>query len=883
MLKIFKKILCFFVFAVLLLSANMVFAATKTWGAGTGLGIDGKWSTAANWTGDAKPIAGDDVVFNNVILTNCAIDEAPAILGTLILSTGYTGTITQSFTTQATTVTFTAGTWTGGANFTCTSLTVDGGTVTFSNSTDVNGNISRTSGSLTLTSGNTNISGGLSGTFTHNSGTVIFDGVGITATIDSASDFYNFTDSVNGGTITVSQDINVTNNILYTSTTSNLQTWNGSNINARKDITFQAYQKIVGTTKLKINGSGNQTLTGNGDTNYGYYFNLPLSIESTGGTVYFSNAFNYAGTWTHISGTVDTSTNTSTVVFCGATSSLTSNTMEFYNVRFELSNATLTLADNLIANKTTYFGNTSTNTQTINGNKIYAKGDITFDSGSNQQVIAGTTAFEISGGVAQIFTGNGANSSSRGFALPIIINKSGDTLTLASYQCIKGGWTYTAGTVDPGTSTIISGAAQNINANGMSFYNFTSASASTITLLSNLSVDGTFLISNATVINGAFNVNTSANITLNAALSGTSLLNYDGTGTWSGNNAITNNMTINTAGTLSLSGSIKYGGGTFTYIGGTVSASTSTLTFNTSCTINAVGINFNNVTFIGSGQTYTLSSNLSVDGNIANNIGSVTLNGSNLYASASVTHSNTFTGTTKLILDGTGTLSGAGSLIMDTDINTAGTITLNGGIAYGAKIFDYIAGTVVTTGNTLTTSGSTLKLNGMSLNNLTISTGTTTLGEAIDINGVLTINASRTLNAAGYQTNCAGNWVNNGIFTAGNNTVVFDGTSTLSGATTFYNLTLAAGSTEHLTSTQTFTVAGTFNAIGTSGSPITLDAVTGGSRALLPVTTLGTVSYVTATDIDSSGGVTVIDKKGTLSNTINWSTGLSAMRIILVD
>jgi len=66
-------------------------------------------------------------------------------------------------------------------------------------------------------------------------------------------------------------------------------------------------------------------------------------------------------------------------------------------------------------------------------------------------------------------------------------------------------------------------------------------------------------------------------------------------------------------------------------------------------------------------------------------------------------------------------------------------------------------------------------------------------------------------------------------------------------------------------------VLGRFDAVGTSDDPITFRTPTlDTGDAFFSVTTLGQVKYVEATDIDSSGGVEIVDWNGTLLRTINW-------------
>jgi hypothetical protein len=82
---------------------------------------------------------------------------------------------------------------------------------------------------------------------------------------------------------------------------------------------------------------------------------------------------------------------------------------------------------------------------------------------------------------------------------------------------------------------------------------------------------------------------------------------------------------------------------------------------------------------------------------------------------------------------------------------------------------------------------------GNQYNDLIIAGGTRTLDAALDIEGSLTING--TLDADGNQINIAGNWGGSGTFTANANTVVFDGTSIVSGtAVDFHHFTIAASS-----------------------------------------------------------------------------------------
>ena len=65
----------------------------------------------------------------------------------------------------------------------------------------------------------------------------------------------------------------------------------------------------------------------------------------------------------------------------------------------------------------------------------------------------GTATLLINGAGAQTFTG--AATTAAGALPPVVINKPSGTLTLAGTIRTATGWTYTAGTVDPGSSTLV--------------------------------------------------------------------------------------------------------------------------------------------------------------------------------------------------------------------------------------------------------------------------------------------------------------------------------------------------------------------------------------------------------------------------------------------
>jgi hypothetical protein len=115
--------------------------------------------------------------------------------------------------------------------------------------------------------------------------------------------------------------------------------------------------------------------------------------------------------------------------------------------------------------------------------------------------------------------------------------------------------------------------------------------------------------------------------------------------------------------------------------------------------------------------------------------------------------------------------------------------------------------------NSLTSVNQTI-YQGATYGNLTLTNGTgsgtttKTAGGALTIAGNLLINPNSTFAAgASLSHNVAGNWVNNGTFTQGTSTVIFNGTgaSTIggTGANSFYNLTMNKGTATAVTTLAT--------------------------------------------------------------------------------
>ncbi len=132
------------------------------------------------------------------------------------------------------------------------------------------------------------------------------------------------------------------------------------------------------------------------------------------------------------------------------------------------------------------------------------------------------------------------------------------------------------------------------------------------------------------------------------------------------------------------------------------------------------------------------------------------------------------------------TISGALNIGPFNNNNTAGSLTMtSGGTLTTASILVGRLGSWLSGTGTIEFSGSnTLPSNTNAIfNNLTMSSGTTTLSHNLTVTGDLLINPGATLDGAVNTLNTGGNWINNGTFTGNTGTVIFDkiGNATITG------------------------------------------------------------------------------------------------------
>ena len=293
-----------------------------------------------------------------------------------------------------------------------------------------------------------------------------------------------------GTTVTVTGPLNLVSGSLSGTGTMAAQ----SNIDAQ--VTFTG----GGTATLLINGTGPQTLNGLHTALAGSMPNVV--INKTSGALTITGTLRTARNWTYTNGGLITTG--STVIFNGPLT--ISGTQSLFNVYLSGGAHTVTGGDTLTA-----LGTLTLDNGTIDGGTIAGAGPIsqlsTFDGGSG--------LLAITGGSSHTFTGSATTAAGN---LPDVqINTSGGTLTLAGTIRTANDWTYIAGAVDPGGSTVVFAGAQTIDAGPMAF-NDVLINAGTASLADNLTTSGDLTVAAGTLAIGSNTVFAAGDVTVNAGL-----------------------------------------------------------------------------------------------------------------------------------------------------------------------------------------------------------------------------------------------------------------------------------------------------------------------------------------------------------------------------
>ena len=469
------------------------------------------------------------------------------------------------------------------------------------------------------------------------------------------------------------------------------------------------------------------------------------SLTCTGfpGTLAGSSALNIAGNIIIGSGMTFTYSGLLSIT---ATSTIVSNGKTL-TCSLIISAATITtLSDAAIVTGNVTFGNS----HTLNGSTLTVGGNLT----SSVSLVGTATNIILNG--TGTWTGTLGNS--------LEINTVG-TITFGAtcgIICNTTTFKHTAGTVVTTGSTfsaVLNGTnILTMDCAAITLFNFTQGGR--VSLSNNVTISGNYILQFNVDIIGSFNLTIGGSMTITGiqptASSATIILN--GTGTWSGGGQLRTNLIINTAGTITLSGTVYFGTGTLIYTSGTVITTGSTLNCILSTTLNTNGINFENITFGGTSQTFTLLSDLTLTGLLTlNGATTTTFSGAyNVYLGNGMTINNASHTVTSnslakptFIINNTLTWTHASTsqfgcnLTIDCGANTF-SIGSGIGLRFGSSVsseLKYISGTINSTNKSLLLFGV-----------VTVNTTSSVVWNSVTMTGSITITLASDLYCSGQLT-----------------------------------------------------------------------------------------------------------------------------------
>ncbi|EMI46059.1 LamG-like jellyroll fold domain-containing protein [Rhodopirellula sp. SWK7] len=519
-------------------------------------------------------------------------------------------------------------------------------------------------------------------------------------------------------TITQTADLNVTGDMSFLGTTWNA---NGATLDVDGDFTVTDLRSgggdlFFGGDYTQTGGANNFSGTWTFDSIDAQSINTSRTIGSvdfdSGDTITFASDLSVSGDLTHSSGSVD---------FAGYEISLDGTGNQLVDAAgltfddFEFNNATgtITITGGLdIDGDLTY-----SNVNNIDGGTITASGNVTTTDDS----ISGTSLLTLDGtGDQQISTGGGTGELSN-----LEINKASGTVQLVDDIELGGNFTHTSGGFDAGGNTVeFQGHNTTITAGSASFDDviLNSTVAGSRVIVGTLDVDGDFTFLNAGTLNGGQITVAGDMVFSDASYSGTTLIVVDGTGDQQISAGVAGSkveqLTINKAsGTLTFGSDLTIAA-SLTHTAGTVADVAHTITFgNNSGTINASGINFDDV-IIDSSLNKNISGVLNVGGDLTiQSVGN--LNVGDIRVSGNVTSNDTAVGG-----DATLTLVGTGDQTISGDDLANGDITIN---KASGTVYLGDALTLDGAGQEVIVSGGTLHLSGQSIStDVIVNSGTLT-------------------------------------------------------------------------------------------------------------------------------------------------------------
>jgi hypothetical protein len=471
--------------------------------------------------------------------------------------------------------------------------------------------------------------------------------VNTTATLTSNGKTWSADFTFSGTSQTYTLADNWTISGLLTFSNGTAVTVNGNTIFSSGGITTSGSGFMGGTTTLHITVG---TLVGGaGSGAFGFPIvlngNITISALSTAGT----------SSITYTSGTITPPTTLS----LGGNVTLSTSGMFWNNVSLS---ATLTLSQDFNIN-----GVLTVGAPTINGSfNINCYGGISL--GNLMVKGTGNPVINLLGGTWIVTNPNAG-------WIPLDTNINGNITISGTVYYRVGTLRYISGTNTVTGSTLVINSSCTLNTSGMSWNNVTTSGA-TITLTSDLNINGLLNVAGNTLTNGSFNINVNSLFIISASVigvnTGNPTLNFIGNGSWTGSGRLI--MNTNIYGNTIISGTVSFDSRTLTnYSTNVKTINTATLNIGASSTfINCDKINFKTIT-ITTGTTQTFNRFFSGSALIPTRIRS------NTTTNYTITFQDGFEKITKFTKISNCTVSRPGQLLCITDKSNKGG---NVGIRY---------------------------------------------------------------------------------------------------------------------------------------------------------------------------------------------------------
>jgi Secretion system C-terminal sorting domain len=599
-------------------------------------------------------------------------------------------------------------------------------------------------------------------------------------------------------------------------------------------------------------GSANITIGGN-FTLAGTAFSSTSAILEFDGNAAFTSL-----TFTHNNGTARFKATGGTTVISGTSPAFYQLEFSGQGFSYNITSAgNITVSNSLNLTGALFFN--------LNTGNIDVSGDINVTN--TAAGCGGTGQVNIIGGGVQNF--NGSTVAGAGGLPKLTINKASGTLNLTNFPTSSNAFTYSAGTINAGTSTYcftdgntspytISGSPTFNNIEFLSITNQTFTVANTLTTSGDLLIAGT-----ARVTINTGNINVNGNIVLtntSAAGGGSAAINIIGTGNEVMDGtalAISQSLlpfiNINkTSGTLTLEGNISESQD-WTYIGGTVDAgsfSSNVIFGGNGLNITSAGMSFYNV--LVTGNTITLLNNLTVSNNL-------TITGGHIAPGANTINlaGNWNDYGTGGYAEATSTVNFNGSALQ-TITSPGGENFTNFTVNNSAAGIQLINNTTIAT--TLTMTQGNINLNGNAL----------TLGISVANNGTLVYTSGTIIGTGGFTR-----WFKTGIIANGSVTGLFP-VGTSADYRPFFVSAPAAGPTTGGTISVNYTDATTNTNVAITDGAFTV-AVRKDLNWVVTTNTLAGGTYnldVQGTGFGLIGAVS--DLRLTLVNSVTGTAGVNA-------